>query len=119
MKRLLPLLMTAILAFSCADDALDKTCSVPATVRDLKGLDGCGFVFQLSDGTNILPVVPFCGTPPFPEEWENDPLRDFEFVDGKRVLISYEEIDERATICMAGTVARITCLTEIANPVED
>lgn len=119
MKRLLPLLTTAILAISCADDTLDKTCRVPATVRDLTGLDGCGFVFQLSDGTNILPVLPFCGTPPFPEEWENNPLRTFEFIDGKRVLISYEEMNDGASICMSGTAARITCLTELANPGED
>ena len=38
----------------CSEDLAEQTCSTPATVVDLSGLDGCGFVFQLEDGTRLV-----------------------------------------------------------------
>lgn len=96
------------------DDAYNSSCSTYATVRDLTGLDGCGFVFELEDGSRIEPIrqVLFCGTPPLPKEITEDPLYGFEFVEGKVVKISYKET-KRASICMVGSMVEIICITEV------
>lgn len=99
----------------CADDILSpgNSCSTPATVRDLTGLDGCGFVFELNDGTRLEPVIiGYCGTPPLAKEIIEDPLYGFEFADGKRVLISYT-LTDGASICQVGPRVTITCITEV------
>ena len=99
--------------FNCNSDS--ESCSTPATVRDLTRFDGCGFVFELENGQRLEPLRIFwCGTPPLPKEQMEDPLYNFEFVDGKKVLISYEET-KSPSICMVGPVVKITCLTEIAS----
>lgn len=68
----------------------------------------------LQDGTYLEPVHYIrCGTPPIPREELEDPLYNFEFVDGKRVLIDYEVPNATASICMVGPIVRITCLSEI------
>ncbi len=105
------------LFWSCEDNKITNTSCKPgvlATVKDLTGLDGCGFVFELSDGSKLEPVRPFirCGTPPLPKEVTEDPLYNFQFVDGKKVRIAYEEITEAASICMVGKVVKITCIEE-------
>jgi len=121
MKKLLLFFIVGFTFVQCNDD--DKSsCSTSATVRDLTGLDGCGFVLELEDGTRLEPrvLLPFCGTPPIPKEITEDPLYGFEFVDGKRVKISYEETGDMS-ICMVGPVVKITCIEEvsISNPEED
>jgi hypothetical protein len=101
---------------SACDDNLRVSCNdgVRATVRDLTGLDGCGFVFELEDGTRLEPNrIGYCGTEPLPKEITEDPLFDFEFVDGKQVIISYEEVEDMASICMVGRIVKITCLQEV------
>src|SRR5688572_19268096 len=96
MKRSFALmaLFAASIFVSCdsdEEDNIEPACEVRATVRDLTGLDGCGFVFELEDGTRLEPLrIGFCGTPPIPEDLPKDPLSDFQFVDGKKVKISYE-----------------------------
>ena len=102
------------LSFSCSEGTLDTAaCGVPATVRDLSQLDACGWVFELNDGTRIEPFWPFfCGTPPLPKEMTESPLYNFEYVDGKTVYISYELMPEMTSACMAGSVAKITCISE-------
>ena len=99
----------------CSDDAPspeDQNCSTPATVRDLAGLDGCGYVFELDDGTHLEPVMmAYCGTPPLPKEITENPLYRFEFVDGKKVLISYT-ITDGVSICQVGPRVTITCISE-------
>lgn len=121
MKKLFLLFVVGFTFTQCNDD--DKSsCSTYATVRDLSGLDGCGFVLELEDGTTLEPRIPvlFCGTPPVPKEITEDPLYGFEFVDGKRVKISYEETGDMS-ICMVGPVVKITCIKEvsISNPAEE
>lgn len=118
MKTPIAALLFATLLFSrCSEEEIQKGCSTIATVRDLTGLDGCGYVFELENGTRLEPVrILFCGTPPLPKEATEDPLFNFIFEEGKRVLISYE-LTQTASICMAGLPAKITCLTEI--PQED
>lgn len=112
MKTLLNILILSTTIIACAESNLKLTnCSTPATVRDLTGLDGCGWVFELSDGSRIEPQrLMFCGTPPLPTEVTEDPLYDFEWVDGKTVYISYEETD-MVSICMVGSIVRITCIS--------
>lgn len=101
--------------FSCDDDSVTKDCDIPATVKDLRGLDGCGFVFVLADGTRLEPQMPpICGFGPMPFEMADDPLYGFEWVDGKEVTIAYEPAPEMASICMVGEVVKITCVSEVA-----
>ncbi len=119
MKRILLLLFIVFTISQCNDDDTN-TCSTYATIKDLTGLDGCGYVFELEDGSRLEPVrqLLFCGTPPLPKEITEDPLYGFEFVNGKRVRISYEETGS-ASICMAGPVVKITCIQEVVAPTED
>ncbi len=117
MIRLICLLFIGVLFFSCDDDDVVSTsCSTPATVRDLSGLDGCGFVFELEDGTRLEPVfaIGYCGTPPLPKEVTEHPLYNFQFVDGKKVFIDYELV-ERPSICMVGQTVEIICVSEAAG----
>ena len=98
---------------SCSNDE-SVQCSTPATVRDYTGTDGCGFVFELEDGSILEPNFPilFCGTPPIPKEVTEHPLYDFEWANGKEVFISYKTVPEAASVCMLGEVVEITCITE-------
>ena len=57
--KLLPIFLIALSSFTLIncdeEELLHASCdeAVFATVRDLTGLDGCGFVFELADGTTI------------------------------------------------------------------
>lgn len=66
-------------------------------MRNLTGLDGCGWVLQLDDNSKLEP--------------QN--LNDFEieYVEGKSLHVSYKEIDA-GSICMVGKIVEIKCLTE-------
>lgn len=89
------------------DTPASSSCTgVSATVKDLAGLDGCQFVFELADGSNLLPVLPS------QDGTTGDPLSGFTFVDGKKVTIAYEEQKDMMSICMAGKMVKITCLEE-------
>lgn len=102
-----------IALLSCTDGSVEPACSTPATVRDLTGLDGCGWVFELEDGTQLQPYwIMRCGTPPVAREMEDSPIYDFEFVDGKTVFIDYELKTDVFNACMAGPVAEIICISD-------
>jgi hypothetical protein len=118
MFRSIPILFALLVLMSCQEEESGPECSVPAVVRDLTGFDGCGFVFELEDGTRLEPVIRyyygFCGTPPHGiQEAPEDPLSNFEFVDGKKVRIEYEVSDDAMSICMVGPIVNITCITEV------
>jgi hypothetical protein len=121
MKRFITILSLSTALFSCEekfDSSVPCDEGVVATVRDLTGLDGCGYVFVLNDGTKLEPLrLAYCGTPPLPKEITEDPLFDFEWVDGKRVIIGYEET-KAGSYCMVGPVVKITCLNELGTPEE-
>jgi hypothetical protein len=117
MKAIALLVALMAVSVSCKKEEVTKesNCSptIKATVRDLKGLDGCGFVFELEDGSRLEPIMPtleFCYIIDSPI----DPLLEFVFVDGKEVKINYEKV-ERVSICMVGPTVRITCIEEV-NP---
>lgn len=101
--------------FSCGEDGVKTPCDVRATVKDLRELDGCGFVFELADGTRLEPYVPaVCGFGSMPLEMADDPLYGFEWVEGKEVFIGYEFALDMASTCMAGQIVKITCLSEVS-----
>jgi hypothetical protein len=117
MKKFLSILSLSAILLSC-DEEFDSSvpCSrgVEATVRDLTGIEGCGFVFILNDGTKLEPyIIGYCGTEPLPEEVTENPLFDFEWQEGKKVIIGYEEMPNRNSYCNAGPTVKITCLTEV------
>lgn len=86
---------------SCETDTPQiSNCSVTATIRDMSGLSGCGFLLELENGEKLEPV------------WK-DPLLNFNFNDGQSVSISYEHSTNTASLCMVGTVVVITCIQEI------
>ena len=119
MRRSLTLCSLIILSlFSCEEEKIYPDCETPvlATVRDLTGLDGCGFVFELSDGTRLEPQrMLYCGTPPLPKEITEDPLYQFEFVDGKKVLLGYEECEDCFSLCMVGPIVKVICIREVVQ----
>jgi hypothetical protein len=124
--KLLPTILITLSSFSllnCDEEQLMRTTceeGVFAIVRDLSGLDGCGFVFELADGTRLEPqMLGYCGTPPLTKEITENPLYDFEWVDGKQVRIGYEEITDAASICMVGKIVKITCLEEVTVITEE
>lgn len=119
MKTLLSTLLfisAATTFWSCEEDPMSVSCdeAVFATVKDLTGLDGCGFVFELADGTKLEPqMLGYCGTPPLPKEVTENPLYNFQWVNGKQVRIGFEEVTDAVSICMVGKIVKITCIDEI------
>jgi hypothetical protein len=113
MKTFIAISALVLFFTGCSEEKVNTSiCSTPATVRDLSGLDGCGWVFELNNGTKLIPYrIGYCGTPPLPREVTEDPLYNFEYVDGKQVLISFEIMPDVATVCMSGEVAKITCIS--------
>ncbi|MDX2362634.1 MAG: hypothetical protein QNK23_17630 [Crocinitomicaceae bacterium] len=87
--------ITVLLATSC--DKGDCTNSVKAELKDLTGLDGCGFVLELDNGDKLEPRN----------------LNDFniDIVDGKKVWVNYTVISS-PSFCMVGEVVEIDCIAE-------
>ena len=84
-------------------------CSVEASVVDLTGLDGCGLMLELKDGTRLNPEKRVYIQAP---KQEDDPLYYFTLVAGEKVKISYSETDVM-DVCMTGKSVFITCITKI------
>jgi hypothetical protein len=89
---LIALLLLACNKNKCAD-------SVKAELKDLSGLDGCGFVIELENGNKLEPLN----------------LSDFDINlnDGKKVWVSYHLTTNMiATACMVGDIIEIDCITK-------
>ncbi|WP_157493964.1 hypothetical protein [Fulvivirga imtechensis] len=103
--------------WSCESEAIEvnKSCTYNATIKDLSGLDGCGYLFMLENGDYLEPVWRwgFCGTPPLPEGATEDPLWDFQFEDGKKLRLGFEYTNNYGSSCMKGKTVIITCLETI------
>lgn len=99
MKNLgLTLLVLIIMAIGCntGNEIIDDTTS--AHLRNYTGLDGCGWVIELTDGTKLEPIN----------------LDEFNFTptDGMAIEITYTEMP-LASICMVGqTVELITIIVK-------
>jgi len=91
------LLGVIVLSFgSCTSGKkVTASCAVEGILRDMTGLDGCGFLIELDNGTKLNPV-----------EYT---VKSFNFEDGQRIRFAYEEVD-MMNVCMAGQTVRITCL---------
>ncbi|MCC3159446.1 hypothetical protein LJ737_19550 [Hymenobacter sp. 15J16-1T3B] len=103
MRRLHFLLVLAVfvpLAFGCQDDqdAPNPDCKTAATIRDLTGFDGCGFVLELSNGQRLEPHGPL---------WQNYAKHD-----GERVTISYVSAPT-PSICMVGEGVTLNCIQQM------
>jgi PKD repeat protein len=73
-------------------------CNLTGTVKDFTGLDGCGLLIVLDNGEVLEPAVI---------------VPDFTLRNGQRVRLAYTPLKDMASICMAGTLARIECIEEI------
>jgi hypothetical protein len=87
-----------------------KNCGTPATVRDLRGLDGCGFVLELPSGQRLEPVKTNSG---------NSALTNFTWKDGQRVTIAYQELNGQASTCMVGKPVEVTCIERAPDYLPD
>jgi hypothetical protein len=118
MKKIVFLFLAAG-SFQCASVSNEvecTDCSTTAIVKDLTGLDGCGLVFELSDGSRLEPTKRTYIQAPKPEE---DPLYYFELKAGDTVRISYKEEPSAMSICMVGKVVFVTCIKSCRDEVED
>ncbi|MDO7885601.1 hypothetical protein [Hymenobacter cheonanensis] len=95
--RYVSLLATGLLALAAGCQKADEApgCGTLATVRNLTGLDGCGYVLQLDTGKRLEPHGSL---------WQG-----FGKHDGDRVTISYES-EPGASICMVGEGVKLTCI---------
>lgn len=113
--KVLIFIFCAVVLLGCENESGSK-CDFNATVKDLSGLDGCGFIFELEDGSRIEPLRPFidCGTPPLPKEITEDPLWNFAMFDGQKVRISYDQTDALSA-CMVSPLVKVTCIEELRS----
>jgi hypothetical protein len=95
-------------------DCENTSCATEATVVDMTGLDGCGLMFELADGTRLEPERRTYIKAPTVEE---DPLYHFDLKVGQAVKINWEESTDLASICMAGPIVFITCIIECKKPI--
>ena len=94
------LLVFALSLFlSCRNEDDTLRCNENATLRDFTGFDGCTYVLIL-DNEEVLEIG----------ELEFEP--DFQFRDGLRVSVTYEELSS-ASICMVGSIVRVLCIDPI------
>ena len=85
------IICTALLNFSCSKQQQEIT----GIVKDYTGLDGCGLVIVLDNGTNLEPVsLPANVT----------------LIADRRVTIKYRTLTNRASNCMIGPIVEILSL---------
>jgi hypothetical protein len=103
--------MGAFLA-NCSDHKIDpQSCSVNATVVDLRSLDGCDFAFELEDGSRLLPERRTYIRAP---SKESDPVYYYQFTNGARVKIGFVQ-SPGLGVCMAGEMVFVTCITDLTD----
>jgi len=67
-----------------------------AKFKDLTGLDGCGMVIQLQNGSYLEPTN-LCDI-------------DIEIKDGQKIWVSYHIAPNLSSICMVGDIVVIDCI---------
>jgi len=94
------LIIVLLIAFgSCTNDTCNcGSEAVKATIEDFTGLDGCGYLIVLEDGTRLEPI--------------NLNSQTVAPADGKKVWITYTKATNSASICMVGDMVEITCISE-------
>ena len=88
-----------LLVLSCRNEDDTFLCDEKAILRNFTGLDGCSYVLVLDD-EKVLEIG----------DLEVEP--DFQFRDGLRVSVTYEELSS-ASICMVGSIVRVLCIDPI------
>jgi hypothetical protein len=111
MKGISIILFLVVVGASCdkKDNTVAPGCTQEATVKDLRSLDGCDYVFELNDGTRLIPEHRVYIQAP---KQEDDPIYYFQMKDGEKVTISYRDTQLLGT-CMAGKIVFITCITSL------
>lgn len=94
-------------AVGCSEIA--SVVDVSAGQTDFKGLDGCGLMLELEDGTRLNPEKRVYIQAP---KQEDDPLYYFTLTAGDKVKVTYRETNGMDA-CMAGKRVFITCITKI------
>ena len=88
-----------LLVLSCRNEDDTFLCDEKAILRNFTGLDGCSYVLVLDDD-KVLEIG----------DLEFEP--DFQFRDGLRVSVTYEEVSS-VSICMLGQIVRVLCVDPI------
>lgn len=100
MKRSLFILSAlALLSLAaCKKNDAPATCpnGVSATFKNLTGLDGCGYVLELADGSRL--------------EVANLDALNLTPQDGMKVRVEYQQTD-MASICMVGPIVLVSCIS--------
>ena len=84
------------LLISCGVTGKCGANSITGHLKDLNGLDGCGFVIELDDSTILNPVN------------LND--LDIDLVDGAKVSLSFTKLEDAMGICMVGEMVEVKCI---------
>ncbi|HPG11457.1 MAG TPA: hypothetical protein PLU37_08010 [Chitinophagaceae bacterium] len=90
-KPLLLMTLLACIHFSCKKESAE----IQGMVKDYTGLDGCGLVIVLDDGTNLEPAI-------LPQ--------NISLVADNRIAIKYRVLTDRVSNCMVGTIVQILAL---------
>lgn len=85
-----------LVVLSCNNKDNPLLCDEKATLRDFTGVDGCSYVLVL-DNEKVLEI----------DNLEFEP--DFQFRDGLRVSVTYEEVSS-VSICMIGQIVKVLCI---------
>jgi len=85
------IICTALLNFSCSKQYQEMT----GIIKDYSGLDGCGLVIVLDNGTVLEPAI----TPQYTT-----------LIANKRVSLQYRVLDDRVSICMVGLIVEVLSL---------
>lgn len=98
MRNLVILICIVLLSITACKNKPESKCpnGVNATVKDMKGLDGCSWVFVLEDETKLQPF--------------NLDEFEFHFEDGQNIIFSYTEENAMAGICMVGPIVKVNCI---------
>ncbi len=94
--RIILFALSILLLVSCNRSTCDN--AQAATIEDYTGLDGCGLVIKLQNGTVLEPTN----------------LNSFNITptDGMKVWVKYHELSGMASICMVGPIVEIDCLAK-------
>ncbi len=90
--KIIFLVVIALIHFSCEKENNCEN-SQKGILKNLTGLDGCGWIIQLSDSTMLEPIN----------------LEDFdiELIENKSVCIRFHERTDLGSYCMVGKVVEI------------
>ncbi len=81
-----------------------SACGAKATVKDLRGLDGCSYVLVLESGEKLEPLLD-AGQPA-------PTIKGVVLRDGMQVTLSYQERNDYGSICMVGKIVEVTCFSQ-------